>query len=338
MADNYTITEGVGKTMAADDISSVWYPRVKIAWGVDGAQVDASASNPFPITNTNVEFAEDAAHVSGDKGVMALAVRKDTQASTCGTDGDYGALVLNATGALYTDVTKVVPGTGATNLGKAEDAAHTSGDVGVMALAVRNDTAGTLAGTDGDYAPPQLDSAGNLRVAVIGTGATNIGKAEDAAHTTGDVGVMAMGVVKPTQVGTSSTTDDYAALTLDSVGRLKTSEIPKAADGVSTARNLGATATGQVLVAAPATLFSISYTNGDSGGIFLKVYDKATAPTSGDTPVMVLYLATLADTARTFPKGIAFANGISVRAVTTIADNGNTGATASTIHASVSYV
>src|SRR5207249_4226676 len=49
-------------------------------------------------------------------------------------------------------------------LGKAEDAAHTSGDTGVMSLAVRNDTRGTLAGTDGDYAPLQLNSSGDLRV------------------------------------------------------------------------------------------------------------------------------------------------------------------------------
>src|SRR5690606_39198398 len=38
------------------------------------------------------------------------------------------------------DVLSLVPGTGATNLGKAEDVAHSSGDTGVMALAVRRDT------------------------------------------------------------------------------------------------------------------------------------------------------------------------------------------------------
>lgn len=48
-------------------------------------------------------------------------------------------------------VTSVVPGTGATNLGKAEDAVHISGDVGVMALGVRNDGITDGAGTVGDY-------------------------------------------------------------------------------------------------------------------------------------------------------------------------------------------
>lgn len=61
-------------------------------------------------------------------------------------------------------ITSIVPGTGATNLGKAEDAAHTSGDTGVQLLAVRKDTAAALAGTDGDYAPLEVDANGKLHV------------------------------------------------------------------------------------------------------------------------------------------------------------------------------
>jgi hypothetical protein len=60
-------------------------------------------------------------------------------------------------------VTSLVPGTAATNLGKAEDAVHASGDVGVMALAVRKDTAVAL-GANGDYVPLTTDATGNLRV------------------------------------------------------------------------------------------------------------------------------------------------------------------------------
>ena len=62
------------------------------------------------------------------------------------------------------DVTSVVPGTGATNLGKAEDAAHTTGDVGVMPLAVRDDV-NVEQGADGDYVALQADKYGKLRVA-----------------------------------------------------------------------------------------------------------------------------------------------------------------------------
>jgi hypothetical protein len=61
------------------------------------------------------------------------------------------------------DVTSIVPGTGATNLGKAEDAAHSSGDVGVMVLAVRDDDpVAAVSGTAGDYTPLHLDNKGVL--------------------------------------------------------------------------------------------------------------------------------------------------------------------------------
>lgn len=63
-----------------------------------------------------------------------------------------------------TDVTSVVPGTAATNLGKAEDAAHLSGDVGVMTLGVRKDAANGASGADGDYVPLTTDADGLLRV------------------------------------------------------------------------------------------------------------------------------------------------------------------------------
>lgn len=65
------------------------------------------------------------------------------------------------------DVTSIVPGTAATNLGKAEDAAHASGDSGVLLLAVRKDAAAILAGTDGDYVPLIVDAYGRLHVAPI---------------------------------------------------------------------------------------------------------------------------------------------------------------------------
>lgn len=57
-------------------------------------------------------------------------------------------------------VSSVIPGTGATNLGKAEDAPHTSGDVGVEVLGVRNDTLATMTNTDADYSPVATDKRG----------------------------------------------------------------------------------------------------------------------------------------------------------------------------------
>ncbi len=83
------------------------------------------------------------------------------------------------------DVTSILPGTGATNLGKIEDAAHASGDVGVMALSVRNDTLAALGGTDGDYAPLQVNATGALFVE-ISTGTVALSATDNAVLDTID--------------------------------------------------------------------------------------------------------------------------------------------------------
>lgn len=71
-------------------------------------------------------------------------------------------------------ITSVVPGTGATNLGKAEDAAHSSGDVGVAILTVRQDAAAALAGSDADYQSAITDASGALWTRELRSGAASV--------------------------------------------------------------------------------------------------------------------------------------------------------------------
>lgn len=71
----------------------------------------------------------------------------------------------NTIGAISSIGTSVVPGVGATNLGKAEDAAHASGDTGVQMLAVRNDGGATaLTSANGDYSPVAVSPDGSQHV------------------------------------------------------------------------------------------------------------------------------------------------------------------------------
>lgn len=214
----------------------------------------SSAISTLPVSissgATSVAKAEDVASADGDVGVPAMAIRKATPANTSGTDGDYemlqmsagrlwasatidaalpagtnaigklaandgvdigdvtinnasGASAVNiqdggnsitvdyatigsgtATGAIRVELptngtgvvglntgtnsigkisditTAVVPGTGATNLGKAEDAVAGSGDTGVFSLSVANESQSALAG-DGDYIARAADTKGN---------------------------------------------------------------------------------------------------------------------------------------------------------------------------------
>lgn len=79
-----------------------------------------------------------------------------------GTADSTAVIPGDATNGLYVNVTKSVPGTGATNLGKAEDAAHSSGDTGVFVLSVRDDAPASTAGAEADYAALLTDSTGRL--------------------------------------------------------------------------------------------------------------------------------------------------------------------------------
>lgn len=239
MADNIELNAGSGgATIAADDITSVWYPINKLAFGAlnTATLVTTSAGLPVDIraSNANVTVVGTgtlAVQVDGDaltalqlidnpvavlgtatytetttSGQVVGVVRNDTLAALAGTDNEIAPIQVNASGAVYTvlsagtaaigklaansgvdigdvtltagtaaigklaansgvdigdvDVTSIVPGTAATNLGKVEDAAHSSGDVGVMSLAVRNDALAALGGADGDYAPLQVGEDG----------------------------------------------------------------------------------------------------------------------------------------------------------------------------------
>lgn len=126
----------------------------------------------------------DAAATSSTSNWLGVLNRNTVYNGTT-WDRMYG----DATNGVDVDVTRVVPGTGATNLGKAEDAAHTSGDVGVMSLGVRNDAMAALSGTDGDYTPIATSKSGRLLVTPAPSSAMVRGNASVAG--TGDTSLVA---------------------------------------------------------------------------------------------------------------------------------------------------
>lgn len=82
-----------------------------------------------------------------------------------GTGVQRVTLASDSTGNIATIGTSVTPGTGAANLGKAEDAGHTTADTGVAVWGVRNDPDGTpteTSSTDLDYQTVSVDSFGTM--------------------------------------------------------------------------------------------------------------------------------------------------------------------------------
>ena len=100
-----------------------------------------------------------------DNAISGSEMQVDIVASLPAGTAAIGKLAAN-TGVDIgdVDVTSVVPGVAATNLGKAIQSAQGSTDTGVAALAVRNDALADLSGADGDYTPLQVNKTGALNV------------------------------------------------------------------------------------------------------------------------------------------------------------------------------
>ena len=134
------------------------------------------------------------------KGLFAGAVRRDADTSAVNTDNEAAPLLVNAIGALKVEAfdsgdsftvdqatasnlnaTVVGTGTfaaqvtvaaGAATIAKAEDAAHGDLDVGVPALAIRDDTLNIRSGAENDYEPLHTTATGALWTQPISTSAT----------------------------------------------------------------------------------------------------------------------------------------------------------------------
>lgn len=186
MADNTVLNAGTGgDTIATDDISGIKYQRVKITTGADGTANDVTNANPVPVSDAS------------------------------------GSLTVDNAGTFSVQASAVVPGTGATNLGKAEDAAHTSGDVGVLSLGVRQDADTSPVSADGDYHAPIFDSAGNLKVNIkAGAGSGGTALTDAATFTRGSTSVTPAAGVAETSAPTL-TNGKAGALSLTTSGSLR---------------------------------------------------------------------------------------------------------------------
>ena len=163
-----------------------------------------------------------------------------------------------------------------------------------------------------------------------GVAATNLGKAEDAVHASGDTGVAILAVRTDAPGTTSSATGDYDVLHTCSSGALHTCFIPTDRTGMSRARIVSAASTNGTLVkSSVGTLWGLRLYNNTSVKKFFKLYNKASAPTVGtDTPVETIIIPAdgglvLSVAADEFSLGIGYGitNGIADSDTTAVALN-----------------
>jgi hypothetical protein len=141
---------------------------------------DATGTGNAPVLTGGYASAAAPTDVSADgDAVRAWHLRNGAQATVITA---AGALIGgDATNGLDTDVTRVIPGTSATHLGKAIDTAVGGTDTGVAALVVRDDALSTLTPADADYTVLRTDSRGSLWVRAEGSSSATLANTNDAA-------------------------------------------------------------------------------------------------------------------------------------------------------------
>jgi hypothetical protein len=87
--------------------------------------VISSNQSQVPVS-TNIEYAEDAAHVSGDVGAFVMGVRNDSATSLTSANGDYSPISVDAAGRMFV----VQPTASALNAQVVGEVAHDAVDSG----------------------------------------------------------------------------------------------------------------------------------------------------------------------------------------------------------------
>ncbi len=254
MADNVLLNSGSGgETLATDDIAGIQYQRVKLADGTadSTALISGDATNGLEVNvtklipgsgATNLGKAEDAAHSSGDVGVMAMSLRRNTASSTSGADNDYQPLITDTNGRLHVldantaaiqAAVEIMDDWDESNRAKVNPIAGQAGVQGGtgtdtvltqrvslatnVALPAGTNAIGKLAANDGvDIGDVDVKSQ------IPGTGATNLGKARDDPAGGTDTGVALLGIHTDVNAHLASANDDYDAVRLSNFGALHT--------------------------------------------------------------------------------------------------------------------
>lgn len=159
---NFPAIQPVSGTVTANQGTSPWVVSgtVTVTDGsgpltVDGTVTVNQGTSPWVVSgtvtsDTNFDYPEDSAHVSGDIGAFALGVRNDASAVRTSTDGDYSPLSVDSAGRT------LVAGQ------IAQDSPVAGNPVGVGARA--SNTVPAAVSSDGDMIYLWADLNGRLKV------------------------------------------------------------------------------------------------------------------------------------------------------------------------------
>jgi hypothetical protein len=343
MADNTTLNSGSGgDVIRSDDIGGVKFPTSKITLGADGADGGfVSSANPLPVSDaggsltvdgplTDAQLRASAVPVSGTF-FQATQPISGTVTANAGSNLNTSTLALEAGGNLAAAATSLAT---LDNIVAGNEAqvdvitlpALPAGDNNIGNVDIVTMPAVTL-----DALPAGTNNIGDVDVLTLPSlpaGNNNIGDVDIASLPSVTLNALPAG---------TNNIGDVDVLTLpaiptgtNTIGRVGLT--PQTAGGLSAHKTISAASTNATSVKGSAgQLFGWYISNVNAAARYLKLYNKATAPTVGtDTPVMTLLIP--GNTAGVaghveMTNGIDFTTGIAF-ALTTGAADADTGVVA----------
>jgi hypothetical protein len=271
--------------------------------------------------------------------------------------GTAKVIAVNSSGqmSIGTIAGTITPGTASANLGKAEDVAHGTGNVGIEILAVRRDTPVVGSDTDGDYSTVNVDANGRVYVNVHdggnsitvdngGTFAVQVDGnaltalqliddtifADDVAFTPATSKVGAVGCFADETSPDSVDEGDVGIprMTLDRM-QIVTTRPSATGEGLAIFRSIDLDETEEDVKTSPGKLYGWFMFNAAATTHYVKLYNLTAANTTvgSSTPIMTIPIPAGAAANVEFTNGILFDTALCAAATTGIAD-ADTGAPA----------
>lgn len=343
-------------TIATDDAVPVTGTFYQATQPVSGTVTANAGSGTFTVSGavtlaagaTSIGKAEDVASADADVGVPSMAVRKATPANTSGLDGDYEFLQMSA-GRLWVSaaVDTALP-TGTNTIGAVNiAAAQTLGTVTTVSTVTNLSQLGGAAvpigaGLEATAVRVTLPTNGTGVIAGVTTvtTVTTVG-AVTAITNALPAGTNAIGKLAANSgvdIGDVDVTSIAAGANL--IGDVSLQ--PRTTGGLTMHKTTSAATTNATSVKGSAgQVYNIQCFNVNAAVRYLKLYNKATAPTVG-TDVPVKTLAIPGNTAGSgfviaWPQGVAFDTGIAFALTTEATDAGTTGVALSEITVNIDY-
>lgn len=277
----------------------------------------------MPMLASAQPYTEDLPLIKGAKGVPMLCTRSDSATYSTSAVGDASFCAVNSVGAMQVNIDSTFQS--GTSLVRVEDAAHSSGQPGIMALGINNETQGTQQNTtNGDYTTFGVDRYGIMMTAPMQFGATagsfllGAVRSEDGAIADGQALMLSGTLRQDTLTTDTSATADAQPLKTTSAGSLWATLTPSTTGGWSPYKASALTNSAVTVKASAGNLGGYHCLNAAAAITYIQIFDTSGAVTLGTTtPVLSFGLPASGAGNLEFSNGVNFANAIKVAATTT---------------------